>query len=405
VGRTMSITLNGTTGITTPDIDSAAAPDLDGSNFTNLPVSAPLFGTGETVTADKTLTSADDKKVFNCTSSVLLTLPTPAQGLVFGITASTSGNVSFAAASGSTKVGSYAGSALIEAGNSAIITCDGTNWAILGGSGKITIKVVQFEESGTYTPNGPVAFLACATGSTSSSLYGVNWRKGGSGGGGYSEKFFSGSLASSYSVVVGGAGPKTGSYDTSSARLGGTTTFDTISIPSSAVPVGASSSDFSASAGGVGSGGDFNATGGTGSTVNSDDYGSSGGGAATRAGNGGNAGTTNSSGSGSGGGTGGNNGVDGNGAGGSAATSEASGVHDITLLSNPVFEAGEDSATGYGAGGDGATSRTVYTDTVSGDTFEIGHVSAGFGVGNERRSQYGGKAGRRGHVTIVEFYA
>jgi hypothetical protein len=36
VGRTMSITLNGTTGITTPDIDSAAAPDFDGSNITGV---------------------------------------------------------------------------------------------------------------------------------------------------------------------------------------------------------------------------------------------------------------------------------------------------------------------------------------------------------------------------------
>lgn len=32
----MSITLNGTTGITTPDIDSAAAPDFDGSNITGV---------------------------------------------------------------------------------------------------------------------------------------------------------------------------------------------------------------------------------------------------------------------------------------------------------------------------------------------------------------------------------
>jgi hypothetical protein len=42
VGRTMSITLNGTTGITTPDIDSVAAPDLDGSNITGI-VIPPIF--------------------------------------------------------------------------------------------------------------------------------------------------------------------------------------------------------------------------------------------------------------------------------------------------------------------------------------------------------------------------
>ena len=33
----MSIVLNGTTGITTPDIDSTAAPDFDGANITNIP--------------------------------------------------------------------------------------------------------------------------------------------------------------------------------------------------------------------------------------------------------------------------------------------------------------------------------------------------------------------------------
>jgi hypothetical protein len=39
----MTITLNGTTGIITPDIDSLAAPDLVGTNFTSLP-SGQLVG-------------------------------------------------------------------------------------------------------------------------------------------------------------------------------------------------------------------------------------------------------------------------------------------------------------------------------------------------------------------------
>jgi len=36
----MSIVLNGTTGITTPDIDSTAAPDFDGSNITGIATAA-----------------------------------------------------------------------------------------------------------------------------------------------------------------------------------------------------------------------------------------------------------------------------------------------------------------------------------------------------------------------------
>ena len=399
----MSITLNGTTGITTPDIDSAAAPDLDASNFTNLPVSAPLFGTAETVTASKTLTSADDKKVFNCTTGVLFTLPTPAQGLVFGITASTSGNASLKAVSGSTKVGSYAGSALIEAGNSAIITCDGTNWAILGGSGKIIIKVVQFETSGTYTPNGPVAFLACCTGSSAGTAAGSYVRKRPTGGGGYSEKFFSGSLASSYSVVVGQKGLR--GVGTSQGTAGGTTTFDTISIASS--PPSPNDDGNALLAGGIGSGGDFNATGGLGGYLGSNSTGGGGGGSASRAGNGGNGGTNHSTYSGSGGGTGGNAAAapsNGFAEGGAAATSEASGVHDITLLSNPVFQAGDKASHGN-SGGSGASSMTTYTDTVSGVEFVIGSSNSGKGGRTYRQGIPNTFDGYPGHVTIVEFYA
>ena len=44
----MSITLNGTTGITTPDIDSVAAPDFDGSNLTGIAPFKPVAVSGTT---------------------------------------------------------------------------------------------------------------------------------------------------------------------------------------------------------------------------------------------------------------------------------------------------------------------------------------------------------------------
>ena len=395
----MSIVLNGTTGITTPDIDSAAAPDLDASNFTNLPVSPPLFGTAETLTGNTTLTSADDKKAFNCTAAVTITLPAPTEGLVFGLVASASGNLSLKAASSSTLVGDYTGSALIEAQSSAIVVGTGTKWNIIGGSGKITLKVVQFAESGTYTPNGPVAILACCTGASASSGHGHYWNHPGTGGGGYSEKFIT-SLASSYSVVVGAGGQ---TNVNSGGAVGGTTTFDTISIPSS--PEAGSNSTIGG-LGGVGSGGSYNATGGNGSSITDGaNQGSAGGGAATRAGDGGDAGTNSSSGSGGSGGTGGNAGGDGAGSGGAAATSEASGVTGLTLLSNPVFEAGGSAITNGSTGNYGAGCLTVYTDTVSGDTFEIGKSGSGGGAAAYRQAYSSGRAGRNGHVTIVEFYA
>ncbi len=48
----MSITLNGTTGITTPDIDSVAAPDFDGSNLTGISSFKPVAVSGTTPSLD-----------------------------------------------------------------------------------------------------------------------------------------------------------------------------------------------------------------------------------------------------------------------------------------------------------------------------------------------------------------
>jgi phage-related tail fiber protein len=55
----MSITLNGTTGITTPDIDSAAAPDFDGSNITGIATAAQGALASTAIQPSTSLTAAN----------------------------------------------------------------------------------------------------------------------------------------------------------------------------------------------------------------------------------------------------------------------------------------------------------------------------------------------------------
>lgn len=358
-----------------------------------------LFSETVQVSSNTTLTLADAGKVFSCNAALNLTLPTPTEGFVVGVVASVTGDLAISAASSSTKVGAYTGSALISANTSAILVSDGTDWNILGGTGNITIKTQQFSSSGTYTPNGPVAFLACCTGSTSGSPGAAYQTHPASGGAGYSEKFFSAPLNSSYSFVIGAGG--IGASETA----GGTTTFDTISVSCGPAPLNNTTGPY---AGGVGSGGDFNATGGSGGQNTAQGNGTSGGGSATRAGNGGNAGVTNSNGVGGSGGTGGNNGADGvfgGGAAGLAATADAAGAYDITLLSNPVYQSGGPYSGATHLGSKGAASLTKYTDPVSGGTFSIGSLGSGGGSQAYSYSYQASANGTGGHITIVEFYA
>lgn len=165
---------------------------------------------------------------------------------------------------------------------------------------------------------------------------------GGAGGSGFSEKYYNGSLAASYSYSIGAAGSYLGT-------AGGTTTFDVMTVTGSG---GVTSN--TPSTGGVGSGGDFNATGGTGGIGSTQEGGY--GGDATRAGNGGNGGDGSSVGGG-GGGTGGNNGS-GNLPGAAATSAHASALDLVTILNLPsytdIFYAGGPAGStngGYGAPG------------------------------------------------------
>jgi len=206
---------------------------------------------------------------------------------------------------------------------------------------------------------------------------------GGVGGSGFSEKYYSGSLAASYSYSVGAGGAL--------GATGGTTTFDTISITSSA---GVTST--TASSGGVGSGGDFNATGGSGGTgLNSGGTARNGGmgGDATRAGNGGNGAAGSASIAGGGGGTGGNNAS--LGTGGDAATAaDASALDLATILDIPGYT---ESFTGGGGGsatqgGSGAVARII--------TSELFLLSY---AGRINSANNGSRTGKDAFIIVVEW--
>jgi hypothetical protein len=148
----------------------------------------------------------------------------------------------------------------------------------------------------------------------------------------------------------------------------------------------------------VGTGGDYNATGGTGGS-GANAGGGGGGGAATRAGNGGNGANGTATDGGAGGGTGGNN-ASGT-TPGIAATSVNGSAYSLTTFASTVtFAAGYDVfATFGGSGADALNNNSGF-----GTTFTIGSVSASIGA---RGGQFGTTnlfPGARGHVTIVEIF-
>lgn len=192
-----------------------------------------------------------------------------------------------------------------------VLMSNGTTWQSTALSTTPIFNYREFNSSGTYTPTvGTVAFWVFMWGATGGQSNGTY--RGGLGGPGYSEKYYS-TVASSYSYTIGAAGGTAGA-------AGGSSTFGgVISITGGAGVVSAAGS-----AGGVGSGGDFNASGGQGGNGVTSSGGGAGG-PGTRAGNGGNGGNgTSGVQGGGGGGTGGNN-ASGS-TGGAAATAKAAGA-------------------------------------------------------------------------------
>jgi hypothetical protein len=226
-----------------------------------------------------------------------------------------------------------------------VLTSNGTAW-ISNPISLTQLRYIQFQATTTYTPASDVksfyVFVWGAQGGSSQS------NRGGQGGVGYSERYYS-SVSGSYSVVIGAGG-------TTAGTAGGTTSFaGTISVTGAGGVTGANGGT-----GGVASGGTYNANGGAGGVGQATTNPGRGGGGASgsRAGNGfaggqgtggGSAqagGTGGGGGTGSAGGTGGVNG--GVGTAGAAATSQAVGVITLPYNTSSKFYGG---TGGGGAGG------------------------------------------------------
>lgn len=354
--------------------------------FTPSGAGKAFLGNSQFLTTNTTLTAADDKDLLVCSANIDVILPAVSEGLVFGFVNNSDALVVIKTANSATTVGRSAGGVLLLARQEAIVVCDGTNWQIIGAGDPIRLQTVQFPDTGTYVPQ-PAAklFLACATGATGGTVGSSNTPKGGSGGGGYSEKLYTAPFSASYSVTIGAAGLAGGSAGTA----GGTTTFGPISIPGSA----GTTSTGNGGAGAAGTGGDFNATGGNGG-AGASATGGGGGGAATRAGNGGNgsAGTGSGGVAGWGGGTGGNNAV--GTTPGAAATSVSGSAYSLTTFANTVIFSGGSRT--------GAVSYNLYSGF--GTDFIIGSAISGFGAAGNSNTPVGGTGGASGHVTIVEIF-
>ena len=314
---------------------------------------------------------------------------------MFGIVNANTDTIAIVAPAGTELIGKFAGSLTMGAQEEMIISCDGTNWTVIGDNGSVGLNVLRFASSGTYTPSSNCAsFLVCVTGASGKVAgggYGVG--SGGSGGGGYSEKYYS-SPAASYSFTIGSAG-------TGSPGHAGTTSFDVISIPGSL-----GGTNGSGTSGVSGSGGDFNATGGNGGNAGGADhwgYNNAGGGGAagSRAGNGGNGGNGNYSAGGggaSGGGGCGNSSHASGSTNGTPATSENASVYTLNALTLTTFAGAQSHSY---AGSNGSSSEGTYTDA-AGNTIEI--CGGGGGAGGGKPSYSGGYPGMDGQITILEFY-
>jgi hypothetical protein len=249
-------------------------------------------------------------------------------------------------------------------------------------------RLKTYTASATYTKPSDVTaifvMVAGATGGNNAPSTGT----GGNGGGGYSEKYIS-SPASSYTITIGAGGAIGGT--------GGTTSFDTISITSS----GGVNNSQSGSAGGVASGGTFNANGGAGGNGSAGSQGGGGAGgsragAGFAGGNGSNASTV------AGGGGGGTGGAGGNGSGSTpgAAGAAATTVNASAVTLNPYFPAaGQPSLFNRGTAGPYGTGAGGNTIAIYGAL-----LTGGNGGGPGGPNDGGGfqNFGTSGIVTIME---
>jgi hypothetical protein len=313
----------------------------------------PFLGNVIEVTSNTTLTADDSQSQIIVKGAYAVTLPAFSTGLVFGFLNKHSEKVLVVCDSDSDSIDGSTGSVYIDSGAEALIVTDDTGWQILHADSESGFTITQLS-TGTYTPASYVNsfYVACVGGSGPLSLN----EYGGSGGGGFCEKYVS-SPSGSYTVVVAGAG--------------GTSTFN-----GSGVALSASGGTINSA--GSGSGGSFNASGG----IPGNGSAGGGGAAGSRAGDGG-AGSYGNNSGGAGGGNGGSASGDTPGPAANAAAANAySGISSLDVF----YPGNPKSNSGNYRGGDGANA---------------GCIGGGGGRGGAPADEIKSSNGR---VAIVEFF-
>jgi hypothetical protein len=281
-------------------------------------------------------------------------------------------------------------------------------------------RINTFTTSQTYTtPAGCTGLMIFAVGAHGGRVAGYNFSTdtfiniGGQGGTGYAEKFIS-SPAASYVITIGAGGAAGGG-------AGGATTVDTISIAASSPQI----NSLSGQAGGVASGGTFNANGGAGgscasvnppSGIRSGGGGGAGGsraGAGFAGGNGNNFGSLNNpyGGGGGGGGSGGAGVTSTNnigGAGGAAAATASASAVTVGQYFTPagaagIFPAGSPglNSPGGNTGGQGGFGAPGIDPLYTSGAFQVIMIRGRGGPANQITEA---QAGEPGIVQIWEFF-
>jgi len=362
-----------------------------------------------TVTANTTLTTAQNGNLIRVTASAdkTISLPAAANGLFYVFSNETAYSM-YIKPNGAQTINGINASIVLAAGADGIISCGtaGTNWSSVGITRTMQVAKVTtiYNEltnngtrlTGTYTPALGTNLLVCVGSATAGSHIGngTQYQSGGSGGQSYAEKFIASPAASyAYEICAGGAAqPIASSFDRTTTAAGMTCTRG---------PDTASSTNDNANipsrSGGTSSGGDVNFTGGTSSAaiLGGTNATGAGGGAATRAGNGGNA-----------------SGVYGGGTGGNNATSSAVGAAATTRDSNTHAFSNSTSET-YLAGTTGGGSTDLVGKMGAGPKTVVNFGSVNFTIADHANLVRGGTRGANpggwsatgigGYVTFVEF--
>ena len=386
----------------------------DGTDISWAAAGGAFAGATVTVTANTTLSAAQNGNLVNiaATAEKVISLPAAAAGAFYIFNNDTS-HIMYIKPNGSNTINGVVAALSLAPAASGTLACGGstTNWSSVGLTRSMLVAKATTitnpaidagtanQITGTYTRLLGSSMLICVGSSTAGAQHSgagsYYYRSGAPGGPSYSEKFIA-SPASSYAYTISGAGSSSKNNNDAATK---TTIVAGMTCTRGPGPQSQSptTANVPGRTGGTASGGTVNFTGGTGATpsaTGNTGRNAGGGGAATRAGNGGN-GALNA-----GGGTAGNNASQDTA--GAAATAKDSNSYAVPNTTSETYQAG----TAFSTTGTvdirnplGAAPNTFVN--VGAVNFEIadGIIGSSGGAGGGGYS----RNGNGGYITFVEF--